>query len=104
MPDKRVVVSDEEAPGWAVRLEAKVDVALAQHGAAIDALARDVSAIRTEAEKVEEKTEAKIEALDGRVGTIERTPTVTPKGLAATIVTTVTGLVAFVTLLDRLTI
>lgn len=95
-------LAHEEVPGWAVRLEAKVDVALAQHGAAIDSLSRDIASYRTERDKIVEKVESRIDLVETRVNTIERTPTVTPKGLAAALITSITGLGAFIALLDRL--
>lgn len=91
---------DEEVPGWAIRLEAKVDVALTRHGAALETLARDIVTVRAEGDR----RDTQIEHLDKRLDQVERTPVVTPKGLAATVVTTVTGVAAFIALIDRLTI
>lgn len=36
-------VTDQEIPAWAVRLEAKVDVALAQHGSRLDTHASNLA-------------------------------------------------------------
>lgn len=80
-----VPAADEEMPVWAVRLEAKVDVALARQG---DRLDRHGDAIDDH---------------ETRLRAIETKPVVTPNGLIGALLATVTLLGGFVAFFDRLT-
>lgn len=82
---------DAEVPGWAIRLEAKIDVALAQHSANIESVDRDVKNVQ-----------ADVKAIDTRVDVLERSNFVTSKGLAAALITTLTGVGGFIAVVDRL--
>lgn len=64
---------------WFVRLETKLDLVIGQH-------------------------DAKLNDHEERIRRLEIMPTVSPKGLTAAIASTVTILVALLTLLDQLTI
>lgn len=75
----------ETVPGWAIRLEAKVDVALARLADQAERHGGDLDDHET------------------RLRALESTPNVTPKGLAATLALTVTALGGFVAFIDRLT-
>ena len=90
----------EDAPGWAIRLEAKLDIAIAQHGQAIESLSREVSGLRRDAERKGEKLEATDVDLDKRVDALERSNFVTPKGLWAALGGTVGLLVGVATLIN----
>jgi hypothetical protein len=81
----------DDAPSWAVRLEAKIDVALIQQGATISSIHEKVDGLH-----------AAVGDHDSRLDVLERSNFITPKGLAYTIVSTLTGVAAFIALLDRL--
>ena len=92
----------EDAPGWAIRLEAKLDIAIAQHGQEMASLHREVDQIKSDRER---DTAARVKAeedLDARVGVIERAPYVTPKGLFTAIGSTIAGLAGLVAIANTL--
>lgn len=73
------------------RLEAKVDVALAQHGARIEAHASDIADHERRIRSVEARPLAPdLSGLDHRVRSLESRPTVSPRTLWAVVM----GLVA----------
>lgn len=82
---------DPDVPGWAIRLEAKIDVALAHHSAELTNLDKEVEVVKTD-----------VKAIDARVDTIERSNYITPKGLFAAIAGSLSGTAAFIAVLDRL--
>lgn len=97
--------SEERAPGWAIRLEAKLDVALAQHGARLDEHAKDIREIATRVERIEDRPIATPEGLldhESRLRTIEGTNYITGKNLAAVLLTTLSICVAILAIFDRL--
>lgn len=83
--------TEDDVPNWAVRLEAKIDVALANHSNELSNTNRRVS-------NVEDANDA----LSTRVTTLENSNFVTTKGLAATILGSITAVGGFIALLDRL--
>jgi hypothetical protein len=96
---------EERAPGWAIRLEAKLDVALAQHGARLDEHAKDIREIATRIERIEDRPIATPEGMldhESRLRAIEGTNYITGKALAAALLTTLSVAVAVLTILDRL--
>lgn len=92
----------EEVPAWAIRLEAKLDVALAQHAGRIDNHDREIEALRTLHATSVAKCEEKTDGLDSRLDVIERTPAVTPKGLAVTLSGVIAALGVVAPFLDRI--
>ncbi|WP_166139610.1 hypothetical protein [Nocardioides ochotonae] len=84
------VVPDESVPTWAVRLEAKVDVALARHGSQLDAHERDIADLRAAAHEH-----------DARLRALERVPAITPRQLGAAALGVVGAVGALVPFLDR---
>lgn len=89
--DSPVPPTEDDVPNWAVRLEAKIDVALANHSNELSNTNRRVS-------NVEDANDA----LSTRVTTLENSNFVTTKGLAATILGSITAVGGFIALLDRL--
>lgn len=71
----------EDAPGWAIRLEAKLDIAIVQHGQAIESLSREVSDLRSERQRDVERLEAADSTLDGRIDAHDRANYITPRQL-----------------------
>lgn len=87
------------------RLEAKLDVALAQHGAKIEQHGQEISELRTLYRKMEDRPIAQPEGLldhEERIREIEKRPTVSPRQLWTTFATAAGLVIAFVPLLDRL--
>lgn len=93
---------DSDIPAWAIRLEAKVDVALAHHGSAIETVKRDLALMAADTDKKITAVQTVVEKVDTRVDDLERANFITPKGLGLVVVSTVTGCVGFITLMDRL--
>lgn len=87
------------------RFEAKLDVALAQHGAKLEQHGQEIGEIRARVVKMEDAEKAspaQVEDLERRTRFLERTPTVSPKQLGAAFVAAV-GVIATVSpLLERL--
>lgn len=84
------------------RFEAKLDVALAQHGAKLDAHDREIANLREERKEIVANVKAELDEHGRRILSLERTPNVTPKSLMVAMGSTVAILGGFVTFLDRL--
>lgn len=82
--DPGVSDPDEKMPEWAIRLEAKVDVALTRQGDRLD------------------RHGEMIDDHEKRLRTTEQKSYVTPAGLMAAIATTIATLGGFAALVDRL--
>jgi hypothetical protein len=98
---------EDRAPGWAIRLEAKLDVALAQHGARLDEQAKDIREISVRLDKVEDRPVATPEGLldhETRLRSIEGTNYITGRALAAALLTTLSIVVAVLAIFDRLAV
>jgi hypothetical protein len=96
---------EDRAPGWAIRLEAKLDVALAQHGARLDEQAKDLVEISTRLDRIEDRPVATPEGMldhESRLRTIEGTNYITGKALAAALLTTLSIAIALLAIFDRL--
>lgn len=92
----------EDVPGWAIRLEAKVDIALAHHGTRLDSIETAVADLRRDTKDVIEKKEVAHHAIEQRLLTLERQPTVTPRQLGATVLGVIGAVGALAPFLDRL--
>lgn len=83
-----------ESPAWAIRLEAKVDVALAQHGARLDNHANDLrdheARLRTQ-EAREYVTPFVAQDHETRIREVESRKTVSPQALWTVVLGGVTG-------------
>ena len=84
------------------RFEAKLDVAIAQHGAKLDEHDRAIADLRDERKAVVSRLDAQDGALDSRVRELEKMPTVTQKQLAAVAAGVVGVVGALSPLLERL--
>lgn len=74
----------DAVPVWAVRLEAKLDVALAQHGAKLDEHSRDLTQLDNRVSDLEDAPKATPEAMldhEQRIRGLEQRPVVSPKAL-----------------------
>lgn len=89
--DSPVPPTEDDVPGWAIRLEAKIDVALAHQSNELTNLDRRVSS-----------TEGDVETLRDHVAALQNMNFVTPKGLAATVLGSITAVGGFIALLDRI--
>lgn len=97
--------NEEQPPGWAIRLEAKLDVAIAQHGARLDEHQRDLTEFRTRLDKIEDRPMVTPEGLldhEERLRKIESASYVTVKGFAASMLTVLSIAVALLSVLDRI--
>lgn len=95
----------EQIPGWAIRLEAKLDVAIAQHGAAIEGHARRLNDVEQEVRKMQEDPRVDPQAIqdhETRIRVQERKSTVSPRALAATVAGVLGAAGALAPFLDRL--
>lgn len=95
----------EDAPGWAIRLEAKLDIAIVQHGQALDHLSREVENARRDHEREVARREVADKSLDERLDVLERSPFVTTKGMWTALVSSVAvggGAVAIVNSVSNL--
>lgn len=90
----------EDAPGWAIRLEAKLDIAIAQHGQAIESLSREVADLRRERERDVERLDKADAAADARIDAHDRANYVTAKGLFAALAGTIAGLAGLAALIN----
>jgi hypothetical protein len=87
------------------RLEAKLDVALAQHGAKLDQLTRCTEDHEDRLRKVEDRPVVAAEDVldhETRLRELERTPTVSPRTLWTVGIGAVGAVTALVPLLERL--
>jgi hypothetical protein len=84
------------------RMEAKLDVALAQHGAKLEQHGAAIETLREEHKDNVIKHDVDVSKLDVRIRTIENTPTVSPKALGAVVVGGAGVLGALFPFLDRL--
>lgn len=94
----------EDVPGWAVRLEAKLDVALAQHGARLDEHTRDLSEIATRIDKIEDRPTVTPDAIldhESRLRAVERARTVSPAQLGGALLATLGTVAALSPLVER---
>lgn len=84
IPETQPVVAHDVMPAWAIRLEAKVDVALTQHAARLDTHA------------------AEIADHEARLREVESRRTVSPAGLWAAVLGGVSGAAALVGVITNL--
>lgn len=87
------------------RFEAKLDVALAQHGAKLEQHGQEISELRTRVGKMEDLPRATPEAIldhESRLRNVEKTPTVSPKQLGGVVLGVLAALGAVAPFLDRL--
>lgn len=68
------------------RIEAKIDVALAQHGAKLEQHGSEIAGLREDHKAGLLRHDADVRELETRVSLIERTPTVSPRTLGAVVV------------------
>lgn len=103
--DGSVVVPGEDVPGWAVRLEAKLDVALAQHGARLVRTEDRVADVHNRLKRIEDDPRISAEAFqdhENRIRIQESSHYVTGRNLVAALLTTLSIAVAVLTILDRI--
>lgn len=96
---------DEAAPGWAVRLEAKLDVALAQHRAELDAHGRRLTDVESDVRRIEDDPRVSPEQIqdhEARLRSQEQKATVSPRTLAATVAGVLGAVGAVSPFLERL--
>jgi len=87
------------------RLEAKLDVALAQHGAKIEQHGQEISELRTLLRKMEDRPVAQPEGLldhEQRLRVMEGRPFVSPRQLWATFASAAGIAIATMPLIDRI--
>lgn len=101
MPNSPLI--PEDAPGWAIRLEAKLDIAIVSHGQAIESLNREISDLRRERERDVARAEKTFTALDERTDVLERSSFVTTKSMLAAISGTVGMCVGVLAVINSLT-
>ena len=99
----------DDAPGWAIRLEAKLDIAIVQHGQAIESLSREVADLRRERERDSERLEAADAVLaaadavlDGRIDAHDRANYITPRQLRTALLSGAALVAAVTPFVDRL--
>lgn len=95
----------EQAPGWAIRLEAKVDVALATHRADLDSHARRLTEVETGLRRLEDDPRVAPETItdhETRLREQEKRAVVSPRTLAATVAGVLGALGALSPFIDRL--
>ena len=85
------ITNDSEIRVSFARMEAKLDVALAQHGAKLEQHGSDITILREDGKE-----------RDIRLLNLERTPTVTPRALAGTAFAIIAAVGTITPLLDRL--
>lgn len=83
------------------RMEAKVDVALAQHGADLKAHADDLTDHETRLRNLEARPTCDA-GLEDRLRAVEQKPTVSPRALGAVVTSVVGILLASLPFIDRL--
>lgn len=86
------------------RVEAKIDVSIAQHGAKLEQHGQQIGELVARVERIEDRPVATPEAIldhEARIRTVERTPTVSPRQLGATVVAVLASLGALSPFLDR---
>lgn len=90
---------------FAARIEAKLDVALAQHGAKLDEHGRRLADVEIRVRAIESRPRvepAEVDDLDGRLRAVESRPVVTPRAVWGA-VATLGGIVGVaLTIADRL--
>ena len=84
------------------RMEAKLDVALAQHGAKLEQHGSEIGSLREDLKEAIARHDADNNVMDIRVRAVEATPTVTPRTLGAVVVGAAGVLGALYPLLDRI--
>lgn len=87
------------------RLEAKVDVALAQHGAKIEQHGSEIGELRQRVARVEDRPIASVDGVidhEHRLRVVEQRPTVSPRQLGAALATGLGLLLAAVPFVDRI--
>jgi len=96
---------EPRAPGWAVRLEAKVDVALAVHRADLDSHSRRLTDVETAVRRLADDPRVAPETItdhETRLREQEKKSTVSPRTLAATLAGVLGAVGALSPFLERL--
>lgn len=98
------VPDDVEIRVMLARFEAKLDVALAQHGAKLEQHGQQIGEALTRISRIEDRPIATPEAIldhESRLRAVEKQPTVSPKQLGATVLAVLGALGALAPFLDR---
>lgn len=88
------------------RLEGKLDVALAQHGAKLEQHSKELVDLRRDVSRIEDAPAPTVETQadhEQRIRAVESKSTVSPAGLTGALVTTFTIAGAVIAIIDRLT-